>query len=39
MRVQSGYYQNIFEETAALMKSLANSHPFLEENTEMTSHF
>jgi death-on-curing protein len=32
MRPQSGYYQNIFEEAAALMESLANNHPFLDGN-------
>jgi death on curing protein len=32
MRPQSGYYQNILEEAAALMESLANNHPFIDGN-------
>jgi death-on-curing protein len=31
-RPQSGYYNNIQEEAAALMESLANNHPFLDGN-------
>ncbi len=31
-RPQIGYYQNIQEEAAALMESLANNHPFLDGN-------
>ena len=32
MRPQSGYYQSIIEEAAALMESLANNHPFIDGN-------
>ncbi len=32
MRPQLGYYQDIIEEAAALMESLANNHPFLDGN-------
>ena len=32
MRPQLGYYQNLIEEAAALMESLANNHPFLDGN-------
>ena len=31
-RPQVGYYNNIAEEAAALMESLANNHPFLDGN-------
>ena len=31
-RPQAGYYNNIVEESAALMESLANNHPFLDGN-------
>jgi death-on-curing protein len=31
-RPQIGYYNNIVEEAAALMESLANNHPFLDGN-------
>ena len=31
-RPQTGYYNNIAEESAALMESLANNHPFLDGN-------
>ena len=31
-RPQSGYYNHIAEEAAALMESLANNHPFLDGN-------
>jgi len=31
-RPQLGYYNNIAEEAAALMESLANNHPFLDGN-------
>jgi death on curing protein len=31
-RPQTGYYNNIQEEAAALMESLANNHPFLDGN-------
>jgi len=31
-RPQIGYYNNIAEEAAALMESLANNHPFLDGN-------
>ncbi|HPG41590.1 MAG TPA: type II toxin-antitoxin system death-on-curing family toxin [bacterium] len=32
MRPQSGYYNDIYEEAAALMESLAMNHPFLDGN-------
>ena len=32
MRPQLGYYQDLIEEAAALMESLANNHPFLDGN-------
>lgn len=32
MRPQTGYYQNIIEESAALMESLAMNHPFVDGN-------
>lgn len=32
MRPQSGYYNDIFEEAAALMESLAMNHPFVNGN-------
>ena len=32
MRPQSGYYNDIYEEAAALMESLAINHPFLDGN-------
>lgn len=35
MRPQTGYYQNIFEEAAALMESLAMNHPFIDGNKRM----
>ena len=31
-RPQTGYYQTIVEEAAALMESLANNHPFIDGN-------
>lgn len=31
-RPQTGYYNNMVEEAAALMESLANNHPFLDGN-------
>lgn len=31
-RAQSGYYENIFQEAAALWESLAQNHPFLDGN-------
>jgi death on curing protein len=31
-RAQTGYYNSIAEEAAALMESLANNHPFLDGN-------
>jgi len=31
-RPQTGYYNNLAEEAAALMESLANNHPFLDGN-------
>ena len=35
MRPQTGYYENIFEEAAALMESLAMNHPFIDGNKRM----
>ncbi len=32
MRPQTGYYQNIIEEAAAFMESLAMNHPFVDGN-------
>ena len=32
MRPQTGYYQDIIEESAALMESLAMNHPFVDGN-------
>ena len=32
MRPQNGYYADIFEESAALMESLAMNHPFIDGN-------
>ena len=32
MRPQTGYYNNLLEEAAALMESLANNHPFIDGN-------
>ena len=32
MRPQTGYYETILDEAAALMESLANNHPFLDGN-------
>ena len=32
MRPQLGYYQDLIEEAAALMESLANNHPFVDGN-------
>ncbi len=32
MRSQTGYYENIIEEAAALMESLAMNHPFVDGN-------
>ena len=32
MRPQIGYYDNILEEAAAMMESLANNHPFIDGN-------
>ena len=32
LRPQTGYYQTIVEEAAALMESLANNHPFIDGN-------
>jgi death-on-curing protein len=31
-RPQTGYYNSVAEESAALMESLANNHPFLDGN-------
>jgi death-on-curing protein len=31
-RPQTGYYENVAEEAAALLESLANNHPFLDGN-------
>jgi len=35
MRPQAGYYQNIIEEAAAFMESLAMNHPFIDGNKRM----
>src|ERR1700687_6004505 len=35
-RPQSGYYNNLFEEAAALMESLANNHAFLDGNKRIS---
>jgi death-on-curing protein len=35
MRPQTGYYQDIIEEAAALMESLAMNHPFVDGNKRM----
>jgi death on curing protein len=32
MRPQNGYYNDLFEEAAALMESLGNNHPFIDGN-------
>lgn len=32
MRPQTGYYQNILEDAAAFMESLAMNHPFVDGN-------
>ncbi len=32
MRPQSGYYEDLIDEAAALMESLANNHPFVDGN-------
>ncbi|MDZ7722210.1 MAG: Fic family protein [candidate division KSB1 bacterium] len=32
MRPQTGYYQNLIEESAALMESLVMNHPFIDGN-------
>lgn len=34
-RPQSGYYENIIQEAAALMESLAINHPFIDGNKRM----
>jgi death-on-curing protein len=34
-RLQTGYYENIYEEAAALMESLAINHPFIDGNKRM----
>lgn len=31
-RLNTGYYNDVIEETAALMESLANNHPFIDGN-------
>lgn len=35
MRPQMGYYQDIIEESAAFMESLAMNHPFVDGNKRM----
>lgn len=35
MRPQSGYYETLEQQAAALMESLANNHPFLDGNKRM----
>lgn len=35
MRPPSGYYTTLKEQTAALMESLANNHPFLDGNKQV----
>ncbi|MBV9147223.1 MAG: type II toxin-antitoxin system death-on-curing family toxin [Acidobacteria bacterium] len=35
-RPQSGYYNSVAEEAAALMESLANNHPFLDGNKRIS---
>ena len=35
MRPQMGYYENITEEAASLMESLAMNHPFIDGNKRM----
>ena len=35
-RPQSGYYNDLFEQAAALMESLANNHPFLDGNKRIS---
>ena len=35
MRPQTGYYQDITEESSALMESLAMNHPFVDGNKRM----
>ena len=35
-RPQSGYYNDLFEEVAALMESLANNHAFLDGNKRIS---
>jgi death-on-curing protein len=32
MRPQTGYYNDLFDEAAALMESLGNNHPFIDGN-------
>jgi death-on-curing protein len=32
MRPQTGYYETLYEQAAALMESLANNHPFIDGN-------
>ena len=36
MRPQSGYYENIIEESAALMESLAMNHSFVDGNKRIS---
>lgn len=35
-RPQTGYYNNLVEQAAALMESLANNHPFLDGNKRVS---
>jgi death-on-curing protein len=35
-RPQSGYYNSVIEEAAALMESLANNHPFIDGNKRIS---
>jgi|SRR5215469_17213709 len=35
-RPQCGYYNNVVEEAAALMESLANNHPFIDGNKRIS---
>jgi death-on-curing protein len=35
-RPQGGYYQDVVDEAAALMESLANNHPFLDGNKRIS---
>src|ERR1700680_538824 len=36
LRPQSGYYESIVDEAAALMESLANNHPFVDGNKRLS---